>query len=303
MNKQEIKEVGFIGVGVMGRSMVGHLLDAGFPVHVYTRSKAKAAAVLEKGAVWYDHPSELMEKVDLCITMVGFPEDVEGLYFGEGKLLESAKVGAFLVDMTTSSPVLARRIGEEAAERGVHALDAPVSGGDLGAREARLSIMVGGEDSSFAVCRPVFEKLGKNIVLQGGWGAGQHTKMSNQIAIASNMVGVCEAIFYAKRSGLDPHRVMQSIESGAAGSWSLSNLIPRALKGDYAPGFYVKHFIKDMKIALEAADEMNLALPGLLLARRLYQRLADSGCSEDGTQALLKVFEAGLTGGDLGERT
>lgn len=294
---RKIETIGFIGTGVMGSSMAGHLLAAGWPVHVYNRTRSRAEAVLEKGAVWFDRPAELVGTVDLCITMVGFPNDVEALYFGEQGLIRNARKRAFLVDMTTSSPLLARRIGEAARDNGLHALDAPVSGGDLGAREARLSIIVGGENAAFEACLPVFEKMGKNIVLQGGWGSGQHTKMANQIAIASTMMGVCEAITYARQAGLDPHQVLRSIESGAAGSWSLSNLMPRALKGDYAPGFFVKHFIKDMQIALDSAAEMKVDLPGLALARKLYQLLADSGGEDDGTQALLRLYETGLDAG------
>lgn len=287
---RKIEAIGFIGTGVMGRSMAGHLVAAGWAVHVFTRTKSKAQAVLDQGAVWHDTPADLIRHVDLCITMVGFPSDVEALYFGDNGLIACAREGALLVDMTTSSPMLARRIGEAAKERGLFALDAPVSGGDLGAREARLSIMVGGETAAFEACRPVFEKMGKTVVLQGGWGAGQHTKMANQVAIASTMMGVCEAIAYARHAGLNPQRVMQSIESGAAGSWSLSNLMPRAMKGDYTPGFYVKHFIKDMQIALESAAEMKLDLPGLALARKLYQRLADDNGADQGTQALLRLY-------------
>lgn len=277
----------------MGCSMAGHLLAAGFPVHVYTRTKTRAQPVLDKGAVWHDSPAELVRQVDLCITMVGYPADVEALYFGPEGLIARAREGTFLIDMTTSCPLLAHRIGEAALEEGLFALDAPVSGGDLGAREARLSIMVGGEEPAFKACLPIFEKMGKTIVLQGAWGAGQHTKMANQIAIASTMMGVCEAVAYARHAGLDPQHVMKSIESGAAGSWSLSNLMPRAMKGDYAPGFFVKHFIKDMQIALDSAAEMKLDLPGLKKARQLYQLLADKGGADDGTQSLLRLYQSG----------
>lgn len=291
-----IESIGFIGTGVMGRSMAGHLLAAGWPLHVHSRTKAKAGELLDRGAVWHDTPSDLLCETDLCITMVGFPSDVETLYFGADGLIASAREGACLVDMTTSCPLLARRIGEASRARGLAALDAPVSGGDRGAREARLSIMVGGEPAVFEACLPVFEKMGRNIVLQGGWGTGQHTKMANQIAIASNMMGVCEAMTYARKSGLDPQQVMKSIENGAAASWSLSNLMPRAMQGDYAPGFFVKHFIKDMQIALASADAMGIQLPGLHLARQLYQRLADAGGADDGTQALLRLYECGHAG-------
>jgi len=283
--------IGFIGTGVMGKSMAGHLMAAGHRLFVYTRTKAKAAELLERGADWRDSPAELAEDCEVVISIVGYPSDVEAIYLGDGGIVEHANPGAYLIDMTTSSPSLARRIHAAAAARGVHALDAPVSGGDVGAREARLSIMVGGDRAAFEAMRPIFAAMGKNIVLQGGPGAGQHTKMSNQIAIASGMMGVCESLAYAKKAGLDPSVVLQSIESGAAGSWSLSNLGPRIIAGNFEPGFYVKHFIKDMKIALDSADEMGLELPGLALARTLYERLSDAGFAEKGTQALYKLFE------------
>jgi len=283
--------IGFIGTGVMGKSMAGHLMAAGHRLFVYTRTKAKAAELLERGADWRDSPAELAEDCEVVISIVGYPSDVEAIYLGDGGIVEHANPGAYLIDMTTSSPSLARRIHAAAAARGVHALDAPVSGGDVGAREARLSIMVGGDRAAFEAMRPILAAMGKNIVLQGGPGAGQHTKMSNQIAIASGMMGVCESLAYAKKAGLDPSVVLQSIESGAAGSWSLSNLGPRIIAGNFEPGFYVKHFIKDMKIALDSAEEMGLELPGLALARTLYERLSDAGFAEKGTQALYKLFE------------
>lgn len=284
-------QVGFIGAGVMGKSMAGHILAAGYRLHMYTRTKAKAEELLDRGAVWHDTPGELAEVCDVIITMVGYPSDVEELYLGEGGLVAKAKAGAYLIDMTTSSPSLARRIHEAAAQRGLHALDAPVSGGDVGAREARLSIMVGGDEADFEAVLPILELMGVNIVRQGPAGAGQYTKMCNQIAIATNMIGVCEALVYAKKAGLDPATVLKSIASGAAGSWSLSNLAPRIIAGDYEPGFYVKHFIKDMNIALESAAEMGLDMPGLSLARKLYGQLADMGCGDKGTQALYKVLD------------
>jgi 3-hydroxyisobutyrate dehydrogenase len=284
-------KVGFIGTGVMGKSMAGHILAAGYELRVYTRTKAKAADLLERGALWCETPGELAAQCDVVITMVGFPRDVEDVYFGENGLLAHARPGAVLIDMTTSSPLLAQRIAAAASDRGLHALDAPVSGGDIGAREARLSIMVGGAQETFDAVLPLLRVMGTNIVRQGEAGAGQHTKMVNQIAIASNMVGVCEALAYAKRAGLDPERVLASIAAGAAGSWSLSNLAPRIIKGDFAPGFYVKHFIKDMGIALQVAEEMQLELPGLALAKSLYDKLAAMGEEDSGTQALYKVFD------------
>lgn len=278
--------VGFIGTGVMGRSMAGHLLAAGYEVHVYTRTKSKADSLLEQGATWQHTPAQLAAASNVIITMVGYPHDVEQVYLGESGLLAAAGQGTTFIDMTTSSPSLAIQIYEAAAARGVHALDAPVSGGDVGAREARLSIMVGGDEAAYEAVLPVLQLLGKNIVLQGGAGAGQHTKLCNQIAIATNMIGVCEALVYAQRAGLDPLTVLKSIESGAAGSWSLSNLAPRMIAGNFDPGFYVKHFIKDMSIALESAEQMGLDMPGLSLARRLYGQLAELGHDEKGTQAL-----------------
>ena len=284
--------IGWIGTGVMGRSMAGHLLAAGHRLHVYTRTKSRAEELLALGATWHETPASLAPACDVVVTMVGYPSDVEEIYLGEGGLVANGKAGATFIDMTTSSPALAGRIHAAAAARGVEALDAPVSGGDIGAREARLSIMVGGSSAAFDAMRPtVFDVLGKNVVLQGGPGAGQHTKMCNQIAIAGGMMGVCEALAYAKEAGLDPNAVLTSIESGAAGSWSLSNLGPRILAGNFEPGFYAKHFIKDMKIALESAEEMGLELPGLALARSLYERLSDMGFGDKGTQALFRLYE------------
>ena len=283
-----MQTVGFIGTGVMGKSMAGHLMNAGYPVHVYTRTKEKAEDLLQKGAHWADTPKEIAKNCDVIITMVGYPKDVEEIYLGAEGLVAHAKEGSYLIDMTTSSPQLAQKIGRTAAERNIAALDAPVSGGDIGARDAKLSIMVGGDESAFQAIEPIFTKMGTNVVYQGKAGSGQHTKMCNQIAIASGMIGVCEAILYAEKAGLDPETVLKSIESGAAGSWSLSNLAPRMLKGDFAPGFYVKHFIKDMTIALNSAEEMGLMTPGLTLAKKLYDELAEMGEENSGTHALYK---------------
>lgn len=283
--------VGFIGTGVMGRSMAKHLLDEGYPVSVYNRTKERANSLFEKGAVWRNSPGEVAASSSVVITIVGFPNDVESVYLSENGIVENANSGSLLIDMTTSSPVLAQKISQSAAAKGVDTLDAPVSGGDIGAREARLSIMVGGEEHAFDRAKPLFDCMGKNIMLMGSAGAGQHTKMSNQIAIASGMIGICESMIYAKQSGLDPTRVVQCIESGAAGSWSLSNLAPRFLKGNFDPGFFVKHFIKDMKIAIEVAEEMKLDLPGLTLAKRLYEQVASEGGEDFGTQALYKIYD------------
>ena len=288
---KDMETIGFIGTGVMGKSMAGHLLKAGYPVQVYTRSPSKAHSLLDSGATWADSPAALARTCGVIFTIVGFPQDVEAVYLGPEGLLANMKTGAILVDMTTSRPDLAKRIWQEALARGGQALDAPVSGGDKGAREATLSIMVGGEEEAFARVLPIFELMGKNIVLQGPAGSGQYCKMCNQITIASNMLGVCEALAYAKKSGLDPTRVLKSISSGAAGSWSLENLGPRMLAGDHAPGFYIKHFIKDMLIAQESARALGMDTPGLDTALSLYQRLAQQGEENSGTQALIKHYQ------------
>ena len=285
-----LPSIAFIGTGVMGRSMAGHLRQAGHVLHVYNRTKEKAADLLAAGATWHDSAGAASAAADVVITMLGFPTDVETSYLGAGGIIEKARPGALLIDMTTSSPLLARRIAEAAAKRGLESLDAPVSGGDLGAREARLVIMVGGSEAGFARARPVFELMGKNIARHGGPGAGQHCKMANQIAVAVGMVAWVEALAYARKAGLDPAAVHASISGGAAGSWALTNLAPRALAENYAPGFYVKHIIKDMKIALDSAAELKLDLPGLAEAKRLYEKVAAHGWAECGTQALYRLY-------------
>ncbi|AHC41918.1 MULTISPECIES: NAD(P)-dependent oxidoreductase [Bacillus] len=284
------KTVGFIGLGVMGNSMASHILKAGYPVLVYTRTKQKAEEILNKGAVWQETVKDLSEKADIIITMVGYPSDVEEIYLGESGILRHAKEGAFVIDMTTSKPSLAKKIAEKAKEKSIHALDAPVSGGDIGARNGTLAIMAGGEKEAFEACLPLFSVMGENIQYQGPAGSGQHTKMCNQIAIAAGMVGVAEAMAYAEKSGLNPEQVLKSITTGAAGSWSLSNLAPRMLKGDFAPGFYVKHFIKDMGIALEEAELMGEEMPGLALAKSLYDKLSAQGEENSGTQSIYKLW-------------
>jgi 3-hydroxyisobutyrate dehydrogenase len=283
--------IGFIGTGVMGKSMAANVKKAGYSIAVFTRTKEKANELIELGAEWKDTVGELSVVSDVIITMVGYPIDVEHVYFGDNGILENAKPGTYIVDMTTSKPALAENIYSEAKKRGLYAMDAPVSGGDIGAKNGKLAIMVGGDKEHFDVLSPIFNIMGENIILQGEAGAGQHTKLANQITIASNMIGVSEAIVYAKKAGLDPVRVLDSITTGAAGSWSLSNLAPRMIQGDYAPGFYVKHFIKDMTIALEAAKEMELSTPGLALSLELYKELAEKGENDSGTQALIKLFE------------
>lgn len=284
------RNIGFIGTGVMGRSMAGHLLRAGHRLHVHNRTREKAQTLLDAGAQWHDHPAGVARAADVVITMLGFPADVEAVYLGPEGLVASAQPKALLIDMTTSSPALAGRIAAAAEQKGLSALDAPVSGGDLGAREAKLVIMVGGSETAFAAARPLFELMGKNIVRHGGPGAGQHCKMANQIAIASGMLAWVEALTYAKSAGLEPARVLESISGGAAGSWSMTNLAPRALAGNFAPGFYVKHFLKDMRIALDSAAELKLDLPGLACAKRLYDQVAAHGWTDDGTQALYKLY-------------
>lgn len=287
-------KIGFIGTGVMGKSMVLNLLSAGYPVSVYTRTKEKAQSLLEQGAAWKDSVAQLAAESEVVISIVGYPQDVEEVYFGENGIIENAKTGTYIIDMTTSKPSLAKDIYNKASEKGIHALDAPVSGGDVGAKNGTLAIMVGGDQTSFDTVYPIFEAMGSNIVLHGEAGAGQHTKLSNQIAIATNMIGVCEAIVYAKKANLDPARVLDTITTGAAGSFSLSKLAPRMIVGDFAPGFYVKHFIKDMKIALESAEEMGLSTPGLALSLQLYEELAEKGEEDSGTQALIKLFDSSI---------
>ena len=286
-----IRKVGFIGTGVMGKSMAGHLMAAGHELHLHTRTRAKAESLLEQGAVWHESPASLAREVEALVTIVGYPRDVEELYLGSDGLLANAHPGALFIDMTTSSPELARRLYTAASAKGISCLDAPVSGGDVGAREARLSIMVGGQREAFERALPLLEKMGRNIVYQGPAGSGQHTKMANQIAIAAGMLGVCEALAYAKGAGLDPETVLKSISGGAAGSWSLSNLGPRMLAGDFKPGFYVKHFIKDMGIALESARKLGLETPGLELAEKMYATLAARGGENLGTHGLYTLYE------------
>lgn len=282
--------IAFIGTGVMGRSMAGHLQKAGHKLHVHNRTKEKAQALLEAGATWHDSAGAAAAQADVTITILGFPNDVETSYLGAGGIVERARPGALLIDMTTSSPVLARKIAEAAAKRGLAALDAPVSGGDIGAREARLVIMVGGEEAAFGRAKPLFDSMGKTINRLGGPGAGQHCKMANQVAVAVGMVAWCEALAYAKKAGLDPNLVHATISGGAAGSWAMTNLGPRALGDNFAPGFYVKHILKDMRIALESAAEMKIELPGLAVAKKLYDEVAAKGWEDCGTQALYRWY-------------
>ncbi|WML49429.1 NAD(P)-dependent oxidoreductase [Neobacillus sp. PS3-34] len=283
--------IAFIGTGVMGKSMAGHLLDAGFPLIVYNRTKERAQELLDRGAKWADSPKKAAQNANVIFTIVGYPHDVEEVYLGENGLIPNGTENTYLIDMTTSTPSLAKKIYEEAKMKRIHAIDAPVSGGDIGAREARLAIMAGGDEKAYQQVMPLLEKLGTNIVYQGSAGSGQHTKMCNQIAIASGMIGVCEAMIYAEKAGLDPENVLKSISTGAAGSWSLSNLAPRMLDQNFEPGFYIKHFIKDMKIALDEAERMDMEVPGLALAKSMYETLAEKGEENSGTQALYKYWK------------
>lgn len=286
-----MKKISFIGTGVMGASIVNHLLQAGYPVTVYTRTKEKAEPLLAAGAKWASTVAQAVQDAELIFTMVGMPSDVEDIYLKDNGIIANGKNGQIVVDMTTSSPALAKKIDLAAAEKGMTSIDAPVSGGDVGAKNGTLSIMCGGEESVFEQVKPIFSLFGSQIILQGGAGAGQHTKMSNQLAIATNMIGVCEALTYAEKAGLDPERVLKSISPGAAGSWSLSNLGPRMLAGNFEPGFYTKHFLKDLRIALDEASTMKLDLPGLQLAINLYEELMDKGYGDKGTQVLFKKYQ------------
>jgi 3-hydroxyisobutyrate dehydrogenase len=282
-----VTRIGWIGTGVMGTSIAGHLLAGGYPLTVYSRTRQRAEPLLERGAAWADTPASVAAASDVVFTMVGYPADLREVVLGDAGILPAARAGTVIVDMTTSEPSLAREIYAAARDKDVDSVDAPVSGGDIGARNAALSIMVGGDAGTVERLRPLFELMGKTIVHQGPAGAGQHTKMVNQTLIATGMIGVCEALLYAHQAGLDPQTVLQSVSGGAAGSWSLANLAPRMLNGDYAPGFLVEHFIKDMEITLAEARRMNLSLPGLALAHELYLALRAQGGGRDGTQALI----------------
>lgn len=282
--------IAWIGAGVMGKSMCGHLLAAGHSVRVHTRTKTSADTLVADGAEWCDTPAQAVAGAEFVFSIVGYPTDVRNVYLGENGIVASAAAGTVLVDMTTSEPSLAQEIHAAATARGLSSLDAPVSGGDLGARNATLAIMVGGEQDSFDRTLPLFEKMGQNIRLMGGPGAGQHTKMSNQILIAGTMIGVVESLVYAVRSGLDVDAVIDVIGSGAASSWSINNLGRRIAQGDFAPGFFVKHFVKDMGIALAEARKMNISLPGLALVEQLYVAVMAQGMENLGTQALYKAI-------------
>ena len=294
-------KIGWIGTGVMGSSMVGHLMSAGFQATVYNRTKSRADALLAKGAKWADSPRAVAEASDVVFSIVGFPQDVRDVILGADGALAGSKSGNVIVDMTTSEPSLAVEIAEAAQAKGVHAVDAPVSGGDVGAKNATLSIMIGGDKAVVDALGPCWQAMGKTIVHQGGPGAGQHTKMVNQILIATNMIGVCEALLYGYKADLDLETVMQSVGSGAAGSWSLSNLGTRMMANNFDPGFFVEHFIKDMGIALAESKRMGLALPGLALAHQLYLAVKAQGHGRAGTHALMLAL-AGLSDVDWKKR-
>lgn len=291
---ETLPSIGFIGAGVMGRSMIAHLLKAGHPMRIHTRTRSKAEPLLAAGAVWAETPADVAKGMDVVITIVGLPSDVRAVWLGPVGALRAMKAGAIGIDMTTSSPALAGEMHEAARAQGVAMLDAPVTGGDVGAREARLSILVGGPHEAFEKAKPIFARLGTNVLHFGGPGAGQRCKLCNQIVIAGNMIGMVEGLYYAKQAGLDPARVLEGIAKGAAGSWSLSNLGPRILKGDLEPGFLIEHFLKDMELALEECRRLGLRLRGLELAHRLYRALREHGHERKGTQALILALEKNL---------
>ncbi|QDU88018.1 2-hydroxy-3-oxopropionate reductase [Pirellulimonas nuda] len=293
--------VGWIGLGVMGRSMAAHLQQAGYALTLFTRTKAKAQDLLDAGAAWADTPASVAERSDVVFSIVGFPSDVRQVILGADGALSRLREGGVLVDMTTSEPELAKEIYEKASQRGVHSVDAPVSGGDVGARNAALSIMIGGDAEVVQALNPLWDAMGKTIVHQGPAGAGQHTKMVNQTLIATGIIGVCEALLYAHKAGLDIQAVLKSVSGGAAGSWSLTNYGPRIVANDLQPGFYVEHFLKDMRIALQEAARMKLALPGLGLAQQLYTAMEAQGDGRLGIQGL-QVVLAKLSGVDWSSR-
>lgn len=283
--------IGFIGVGIMGKPMVRNLMKAGFELHIFARTKAKVEDVIEEGAVFHESIKECVDGCEAVITIVGFPQDVEEVYFDKENILDSGKEGAYLIDMTTTSPMLAKKIWEAGSKKGFHVLDAPVTGGDTGAKAGTLSILVGGEKEDYEACMPLFQAMGTNINYQGEAGCGQHAKLANQIMIAGALSGVCEALTYAKAKGLGLQVLLDSVSTGAAGSKQLDTFGPKILAGDYAPGFFMKHFIKDMKLALTEANMSGLCLDVLSQALANYEELAAKGYGGLGTQALMKYYE------------
>lgn len=285
-----MKKIGFIGVGIMGKSMVRNLMKAGFELHIYARTKSKVEDVISEGAAFHESISECVKDCEAVITIVGFPKDVEEVYFDEGNILDSARKGTYLIDMTTTSPMLAQKIYEAGTKKGFHVLDAPVTGGDTGAKAGTLSILAGGRREDYEACRPLFEAMGTNINYQGEAGCGQHAKLANQIMIAGTLSGVCEALTYAKAKGLDLPTVLRSVSTGAAGSKQLDIFGPKILAEDYVPGFFMKHFIKDMKLALTEANMSELSLDVLSQVLANYEELEAEGYGELGTQALMKYY-------------
>ena len=286
-----MKKIGFIGVGIMGKSMVRNLIKAGFELHIYARTKSKVEDVINEGAVFHDSIADCVKECEAVITIVGFPVDVEEVYFDKGNILDSVQQGTYLIDMTTTSPMLDQKIAEEGKKKGLHVLDAPVTGGDIGAKNGTLSILVGGEKADYEACMPLFEAMGTNINYQGAIGCGQHAKLANQIMIAGTLSGVCEAFTYAKAKGLDLQTLLDSVSTGAAGSKQLDTFGPKILEGDYAPGFFMKYFIKDMKLALTEANMSNINLDVLSQVLANYELLQAEGYGELGTQALIKYYE------------
>ncbi|PZL74663.1 oxidoreductase [Enterococcus plantarum] len=285
-----MSQIGFIGTGVMGASIVRNMIKQGLNVNIYNRTKSKTDELIKEGAVWQETPAAITEASDIIFTMVGFPKDVETIYFNENGIFSKDITDKIIVDLTTSTPTLAEKIAVKANELGGIALDAPVSGGDLGAKNGTLTIMVGGDQAAYEKVLPIFKTFGKTFTLQGESGKGQHTKMANQIMIAGTMTGMTEMMVYANKAGLDLDKVIETLSGGSAANWSLSNYSPRILKENYSPGFFVKHFIKDLKIALDEAEKMNLDLPATKLATNLYEKLANKGFENDGTQALIKLW-------------
>ena len=285
-----MEQIGFIGVGIMGKSMVRNLMKAGFELHIYARTKSKVEDVIGEGAIFHDSIAECVSGRDAVITIVGFPEDVEEVYFNEGNILDSASAGTYLIDMTTTSPKLAQRIASEGAQRGFHVLDAPVTGGDTGARDATLSILVGGEEEDFNACHPLFKAMGTNINHFGPAGAGQHCKLANQIMIAGSLSGVVEAFAYAEKQGLDLSLVMKALSTGAAGSKQLDAFGPKIIADDYNPGFFLKHLVKDLRLAKEEGLAVGLDLEMLETVLGEYEDLLSKGYGDLGTQGLMKRF-------------
>lgn len=286
-----LKKVGFIGTGIMGSAMAGHLMDAGFELSVYNRTKSKAQPLIDRGARWCETVGECAAGQDVVITIIGYPKDVEAVYLGAGGIVDSAKSGAYLVDMTTSSPILAEKIFVAAQAKGQHAVDAPVTGGDIGAKNASLTILVGGEEYAFNALQPIFSAMGKNVVYEGSAGAGQKTKACNQIAVAGALVGACEAFAYAKASGLDIEKVYSAIATGAATSFQMTSVARKGLDGDFSPGFMLKHLGKDLAIGTETATAYGASLPVLAMILHEVRKLEASGDGNLGTQALLKYYD------------